>query len=535
MTKYFLFTLALTAPLAAALSEPLRVEGGLMSGVAGANTQVRVFKGIPFAAPPVGDLRWRAPRPVVAWQGVRKTEKFGNSCMQAEYKPDAVAALVKKGQSPHSPEYYAWREPLSEDCLYLNVWTGAQSAGEKRPVLVYIHGGGFMQGSGAVEIYDGEGLAQKGLVIVTINYRLGVFGFLAHPELTRESGRNASGNYGLLDQVAALAWVKKNIAAFGGDPNNVTIDGQSAGAHSINYLVATPLTRGLIHRAISQSGGMFAPPASGVGDLSSGRTPLLKDAEQQGLNFAQERKAASIAELRARPASELMVPGAPGRPVIDGYVLPTDVYAIFAAGKQNDIPMIVGWNSGDGTPFARNSGMPDKAAAFRIAAQTRFGPMADAFLKVFPVNSDADAVKAQTSIARDQMFAWGSRTWGRLQTKTGKSKIFLFYWDRVPPGRPESAAFGAFHSSEICYALNNLGTWKLPWEPVDRKLAGIMSTFWVNFAKTGDPNGKELPVWPAFDPKNEQSMHFAETTAAIPTPLKPELDFFDAYYASQRK
>ena len=456
--------------------------------------------------------------------------------MQQEFKPEAVTAEVKAGKQPFTPEFYAWRQPLSEDCLYLNVWTGAKSAGEKLPVLVYIHGGGFQQGSGSVDIYDGEGLAQKGLIVVTINYRLGVFGFFAHPELTKESAHQVSGNYGLLDQIAALEWVHRNIEAFGGDPGNVTIDGQSAGAHSINYLVATPLTHGLIQRAISESGGMFIPTTPGVTDgLASGQTPYLKDAEAQGLKFAENHKAATIAALRAMPAKELMGRGATGTPVVDGYVLPSDVYTIFATGKQNDIPMIVGWNSGDGTPFAGNSGFPATAAGFPEAAQKRFGTMAPDFLKAFPVKTDEDAVHAQAAVARDQMFAWSSRTWGRLQAKTGKSKIYLYYWDHVPPGRPESAAFGAFHSSEITYAQNNLSTWDLPWTSEDRKLADTMSSYWVNFAKTGSPNVAGLPAWPDFNRKDEQSMHFTATPGAIPTPHKAELDFFDRWFLGSRR
>jgi len=536
ISRFALIALLSAAQLASALTDPVKTETGLVSGVAGSNPSIQVYKGIPYAAPPVGDLRWRAPQPAAPWQGIRAAASFGNSCMQQSYKPEPVIADVKAGKSPWGPEFYAWRQPLSEDCLYLNVWSSAKSAGAKLPVLVYIHGGGFQQGSGAVDIYDGEGLASKGLVVVTINYRLGVFGFFAHPELTKESDHHVSGNYGLLDQIAALAWVHKNIAAFGGDPDKVTINGQSAGAHSINYLVATPLTHGLIQRAISESGGMFIHSVPGdTTGLSSGRTAFLKDAEERGVKYAQAHNAASIAELRARPAAELTGQGATTAPIIDGYVLPTDVYTIFATGKQNDIPMIVGWNSGDGTPFANNSGLPATVAGFAEAAQKKFGPMADDFLKAFPVKTDADAVKARAAVSRDQMFGWSSRTWGRLQAKTGKSKIYLFYWDHVPPVAPETEPFGAFHSSEITYAQNNLKTWNLPWTPVDRKLADAMSSYWVNFAKTGDPNAGGLPAWPNFDPKNEQSMHFGDTPSVIPTPLKPELDFFDRWYAGPQK
>ncbi len=261
--KFALIALIVSATVAFAANDPVKIDTGLVSGKPGNNPTIEAYEGIPYATPPVDNLRWHAPLPAAPWQGVLKADHFGNNCMQQKFMPEPVIAEVKAGKAPWTPEFYAWRQPLSEDCLYLNVWTGAKSADAKLPVFVYIHGGGFQQGSGAVDIYDGEGLASKGLVVVTINYRLGVFGFFAHPELTKESKQHVSGNYGLLDQIAALEWVHTNIAAFGGDPGNVTINGQSAGAHSINYLVATPLTHGLIHRAISESGGMFIPSVPG--------------------------------------------------------------------------------------------------------------------------------------------------------------------------------------------------------------------------------------------------------------------------------
>jgi para-nitrobenzyl esterase len=520
---------------AAAIQNPVRTDSGLLSGTDGANRQVTVFKGVPYAAPPVGQLRWRAPRPPIAWQGVRKADHFSNSCMQAGNTLDEINAAVKERRSPFSPEFYSWREPRSEDCLYLNVWTAAKSPTERLPVLVWLHGGGFMQGAGSLPIYDGEGLAEKGLVVVTINYRLGIFGFFTHPELTRESDRQASGNYGLMDQIAALEWVRRNIAAFGGDPNNVTIDGQSAGAHSVNYLVASPAAKGLFQKAISQSGGMFAPCVPGAAGLSSGQTPRLKDLEQTGLQFAQKMHAASLAELRAKPAAELLQAGAQFRPVIDGYVVPADLYTIFAEGRQNDVPTVAGWNSGDGTPFARNSQMPDTAAAYLQEAHTRFGALAEQFLSIFPVTADQDTLRVRPAIARDMMFAWQTRTWGRLQSKTGKSKIYLYYFDLIPPGRRDLAIFGAHHSAEIVYALNNLRTWDLPWTETDRKLAAAMSSYWVNFARSGDPNSKTLAAWPAFAAGREQSMLFGSKTEPIPTPQKIELDFFDAWFARQRE
>ncbi|MDF0581984.1 carboxylesterase/lipase family protein [Bradyrhizobium yuanmingense] len=520
---------------------PVKTDAGLLSGVLGKNRAIRVYRGIPYAAPPVGNLRWRAPQPAPPWQGVREANAFGNNCMQPEISPALVNADVAAGKKPRTLEFLAWRQPMSEDCLYLNVWTPANAANERLPVLFYVHGGAYDSGSGAVDIYDGEGLASKGLVVVTINYRLGIFGALAHPELSAETEHTVSGNYGLLDQIAALEWVHRNISAFGGDPGNVTINGYSAGAESVNYLLTTPLSRGLFARAIAESGGVFDPSEA----------LLLRDAEEIGRRFAIEQKATGISELRAMPAADLIAGWLSSRamssttrsvifnqrirrPIIDGYVLPSDAYTIFASGKQHDVPMIVGWASGDGTDNCRCSGFPDSAAEFPDAARKQFGPMADEFLKAFPVTSDADVPKIQAAFVRALWFANNSRTWARLQTKTGKSKIYLFYWDHLPPVSGASKDFGAFHGSQVVYALNTLDKWNLPWGSFDRRLADVMSSYWVNFAKTGNPNGPGLPLWPNFSPENEQSMHFAETIAWAPTPHKQELDFLDRWWSTRR-
>lgn len=512
----------------------VRIDSGRLSAVPGTNREVSVYKGIPYAAPPLGDLRWRPPRPPAGWTGVRAADSFAASCIQGGNTLPEIQAAVKERRSPFSPEFYAWKEPRSEDCLYLNVWTAAKAASERRPVLVWIHGGGFRQGSGALPIYDGEALAARGLVVVTINYRLGVFGFLAHPELTKESDRGASGNYGLMDQIAALEWVRRNIGAFGGDADNVTIDGQSAGAHSVCYLMASPLAKGLFHRAIAQSGGMFGPPAAEMTELSSGSTPSLRQMEQAGVKLAQDLHATSLAALRAKPAAELLLPGAPSRPVVDGYVIPAGIHSIFSSGRQNDVPVLIGWNSGDGTVFAANSKLPETAEGFAAEARRRFDGMADRFLNIFPVNNDRDAVRRRPQIARDLMFAWQGRTWAHLQSKTGKSKAYLYYFDLIPPGRPELAIFGAHHSAEIVYALDNLRAWELPWTEADRRLAAAMSAYWLNFARTGNPNGPGLATWPCFEPGRHRSMLFSDKVAVVPTPQQAELDFFDAWFGQRR-
>ena len=321
----FLTILAFAPNRAAAVNGTVKVASGSLEGTT-MTSGIRVFKGLPYAAPPVGDLRWRPPQPPAKWNGVRKADKFSDSCMQA----------LTRSRNPWTKEFMVQNE-ASEDCLCLNVWTGAKAATEKRPVLVWMHGGGFNEGSGEIITYDGEELAKKGLIVVTINYRLGIFGFYTHPELTKESPQHASGNYGLLDCVAALEWVQKNIAAFGGDPSRVTIAGQSAGAMAVHALTASPLAKGLFHRAIAESG-------SGVGR----RTKELAASEQDGVKWAEAKGATSLQALRAKPAADLMG-GARFAPVVDGWFLPADTAVIFANGKQNDVPMLTGLTADEGS------------------------------------------------------------------------------------------------------------------------------------------------------------------------------------------
>ncbi len=499
--------LAALLPLPAAITEPVHVADGLISGVAGTDSDVRVFKGVPFAAPPLGELRWRAPKAAAHWDGIHTADKFSATCMQR--------------RPINAPD-----RAMSEDCLYLNIYTAAKSSKDHRPVMVWIHGGALTGGAGS--LYDGEALAKKGVVVVTVNYRLGVFGFFADPELTKESDRNSSGNYGLLDQIAALEWVQKNIAAFGGDPKRVTIFGESAGSWSVNYLVATPLAHGLFQRAIGESGGEFAP-ARRLGDM-----------EQAGVKFGQSIGADSLAALRAKPADELLkANGFATAANVDGWLLPRDVYTIFAEGKQNDVPLLIGSNADEGTMFTPPS---VKAASFRETATKRYGTDADAFLKLYPFNTDDDTWAAQAASMRDQVFGWEMRTWARMQTKTGKSKVYLYYFSRVPPG--QNRAKGAYHGSEIAYVFGNLEVAPFavsanggprPWQDVDRKLADTMSSYWVNFATTGDPNGKGLLKWPVYRAKDDMLMGFGDSLEVKPVPNKAALDFLDGYFERQRQ
>ncbi len=488
-----------------AQAPPIRIESGLISGTTNVEGNIRIFKGIPFAAPPVGELRWKAPQPAASWDDVRVCEKFPASAIQPPPAPFFV----------WSEEFLAPPEPLSEDCLYLNVWTPAISADEKRPVIVWIHGGGFMSGAGSCPIYDGEGMARKGVVFVTINYRLGVFGFLAHPELSQESGQNASGNYAFLDQIAALRWVQKNIAAFGGDPNRVTIAGQSAGAFSVCALVASPQAKGLFQRAIAQSGGMFG----------SEWVKTLRSAELDGIRLAEKLNAGSIKDLRKLPADELLKAAAINSPVVDGYVLPKDVRSIFTEGKQNDVPLLAGWNRDEGFMFEQ----PVNAKAYREQARHRYGFMADEFLHAYPGHNDAEALQSQKNLMRDQVFAWQAHARTKIQAVTGKSKTWLYRFDHMPPGKPELAEHGVFHSAEIAYALRSLPMWNRPWEPVDRQISEQMSSYWVNFAATGNPNGDGLPEWLRYDPEKYNTLIFSDSTGMFTGVAKTQFEFLDRW------
>jgi para-nitrobenzyl esterase len=497
----FLATLLCTIPLVAAIDAPVRLDSGTVSGTPGTNPAVRVFKGIPFAAAPEGNLRWRAPQPVAHWDGIRKADEFGPMCMQAP------------GRGGSAPK-------MSEDCLYLNVWTAAKAATERHPVLVWLHPGGYTSGSGAAPGTNGEALAQKGAVIVTINYRLGVLGFFSHPELTKESDRREAGNFAFMDQTAALQWVQKNIAGFGGDPKRVTLVGDSAGAASIGNLVGSPRTKGLFQRAIAESGAWIG--------LSVAHTPTLTEAEQAGLKTAENLGASSLAGLRAKPAADVLK-GGRGGPVIDGWFLPEDVGNIFEAGKQNDVPVLLGSNKDEGTFFLQ----PTTAAKYVEQAHRRYGDLADDFLKLYPGGSDEEASASQLAAFRDEL-GWVMRNWARLQTKTGKSKAYLYYFTHEPPASQAASprggfASGATHGAEAAYVFQNLLPGR-PWTDLDRQISDTISSYWVNFAANGDPNGKGLPKWPAFDEKKNDRMVLGDKAEVGSGLTQAQVAFFQARY-----
>lgn len=477
----------------------VNTEAGIISGKTGFDGAIKIFMGVPFAAPPVGDLRWKAPQPVTAWEGIKVCVTPPPSAMQNPPRPFMM----------WSKEFMAPEEPLSEDCLYLNIWTGAARAGENRPVMVWIHGGAFTGGSGTVPLYDGENMAKKGVVFITINYRLGVFGFLAHPDLTNESPLKTSGNYGILDQIEALKWVKKNISAFGGDPENVTIAGQSAGSFSVNALMVSPLAKDLFHKAIGQSGGMFS---SGLGIVYD-----LKSAETGGSRYAEQLKASSVKDLRSRTADELMKGQGRWGIAIDGIVV-VPASEAFAGGKQNDVPLISGWNADDGVSMGQTT-----AESFRANVKKGYGENAVEYLRLFPADNDEQA-KASQKLGSQLSFGWQNYHWAGMQTKTGKNKAYLYFFSRVPPGEPN---YGAFHSAEFGYALNTLDKWDRPFTAWDKELSEIMSDYWVNFAMTGDPNGKGLPLWPAFDNDSPKLIILGDKVEAAELPNRKQLEFLD--------
>jgi len=515
----------------AMVPEQVRIDSGLVAGTASGQPTVRVFKGIPFAAPPLGENRWKAPQPVAKWDGVRKADAFGAPCAAGAgggrgggggRGAAAPGAAAQAAPAPAAPP----REPArAEDCLYLNVWTSANSPNDRRPVMVWIYGGGFTGGSGGLAWYDGENLAAKGPVIVTFNYRLGSLGFFSHPELAKESGHNASGNYGMMDALAALQWVKKNISAFGGDPNNVTIAGESAGAIMIGAIVGSPQAKGLFHRAIAESGGWMGLM---MGRMTSGET-----AQANGVKTMEALGAKTIAELRAKPMNELTGLSAGGL-VIDGYLIPEDISLTFASGRQNAVDVLTGSNK-DEANFGvcgggRGNATPITAETFKTNAQRRFGEAADEYVKLYGVTSDAEAQPAAHIACADEI-NWNMRQWAVAQAKAGK-RAYTYFFTRIPTINGGPSPNGATHTAEISYAWNNpKGQANQTWNDVDTKLADTMSSYWVNFITKGDPNGNGLPRWPEFkDLMGGRVMVLGDTVQAESTAPAAKLSFYQAAY-----
>lgn len=510
----------------------VKTTNGTLEGVTEASG-IRSYKGIPYAQPPVGDLRWKEPQPAKNWTGVQQANKFGPRAMQRAIFGDMD--FRSNG--------------VSEDCLYLNVWAPAKPGNNALPVLVYFYGGGFIAGDGSEPRYDGEKMAQERIVTLTVNYRLGVFGFMAHPELTNESPHKASGNYGYLDQTAALRWVQQNIAAFGGDPKKVTIAGESAGSISVSAQMASPLAKNLIAGAIGESGSLLGtlPPIP------------LADAEQQGVKFAEQVGAKSLAELRAMPATKLLEATAdPKTPrfasSVDGYFFPKPPVAIFAAGEQAHVPLLVGWNSQESGYQGILGREKPTAEAYTQAIQKMYGDKAGDVLKLYPAATDADAEQAATDLASDRFIGYSTWKWSDLHSKTGGNQpVYRYMYARprpemtpemgnatagmaggviknTDPAKPKDPpAKGAVHSAEIEYAMGNLSTNKVyAWTPDDYKVSRIMQTYFANFIKTGNPNGSGVPAWSAVGKETPvQVMHIDVNTRQQPEQTRARYLFLD--------
>lgn len=508
----------------------VQAPAGTVQGIAQTSPggPARAFLGIPYAAPPVGDLRWKPPVPAPAWKGTLQATSFGSRCEQLALFDDMY-----------------FRDPgVSEDCLTLNIWTPANvKPGAKLPVMFWIYGGGFVTGSTSEWRQDGAHLATKNVVVVTFNYRMGIFGFFTHPELAAESPQHATGNYGLLDAVAALKWVRANIGAFGGDPSNVTIFGESAGSFAVSALMASPQAHGLFAHAIGESGGALGGPTL---RFDPAATHEAKDAE-----FARvELHADSLAALRALPADQLLAatskPGARFGPDVDGYFLPESPAEIFAAGKQNDVPLMAGWNHDEGgsgkanivvTPTGGSSAAPAADAPSDLTrlhetAEKDFGARSAEFLTAFPATTDAEALERLQQYATERFIGYGTWKWMEAQVASGKSPVYRYRFDLVPPPDPaRPTRYGAFHSDEIEYVFGVLDSRKgIAWRPEDYAMSEQMMTYWTNFARTGDPNGGKLPKWPTYSPASGAKVMYLNqpVSSAEKDPLRDELLFLQS-------
>jgi para-nitrobenzyl esterase len=507
-----LFVVAMTLGVRAMAADQVRTDKGAVEGATSTDAKVRIFKGIPYAAPPVGALRWTAPAPPARWTKIRKATEFGPRCMQGRIYDD----MVFRDNGP------------SEDCLYLNVWTPATSSKAHLPVMVWIHGGGFSAGATSEPRQDGENLARKGVVVVSMNYRLGVFGFFSHAELAKESAHHASGNYGLLDQLAALQWVQRNIAAFGGDRRNVTIFGESAGSFSVSGLMASPLARGLFQRAIGESGALFS---------KTRRTKPLTESEEAHEEFADSLGTHSLNALRGKPADEILQAALKQDrqlffPNIDGYFLPEGVSAVYAGGRQSHVPLLAGWNADEGDFQSFFDKAEPTAQNFAERAQALFGDQAAAFVKLYPADTDDMAKRSAQDYAGDNFIAYSTWKWLEMHAATGKSPLFRYEFDDAPPPAEGDTASsqGAYHSAEIEFVFQVLASKKLPWRSEDEKVSDLMSSYWTNFAKTGDPNGPGLPQWPVYKSDGSyEVLHITATPYSAPDAHRARYEFLDAH------
>lgn len=510
-----------------ALTDPVKVESGLIAGevVAGG---IRAYRGIPYAAPPLGEWRWKPPRAAEPWTGVRQCRQYGPACLQPDMS--RLTGMTFKNSS--------------EDCLYLNVWTPDRKRSDKLPVMVWIHGGGFTIDSAANPYYNGQYLAGKGSVVVSFDYRLGPFGFFAHPLLSRESEHRVSGNYGLLDQIAALKWVRANISAFGGDPGRVTIFGESAGGRSVALLMVSPLAQGLLQRAIMESRTAFIPFYN-LKNSWYGRPPMEALGERVAEKLGCLQSADPLACLRARTAEQVLsacdatIPGAAlqGRkgnlfePVVDGWILPDDPSELFDSGKQARVPLIAGSNRNEGTMFLPH-GKPASVIASRYVIRAAFPESSKEILSLYPTGTAEEARCAMDEVMGDSGSTCPMRNTVRDMQRSG-ARAWLYYFTRVPPGKA-GEKLGAFHGSEIRYVFNSVEHGRYPVEPEDIKLQDAMSGYWVRFAATGDPNGPGLPKWPTYDRDAENYLEFGQTIGLKQHLRKKQCDLFEQIERQRR-
>lgn len=491
----------------AASADPLTVktEQGKVHGKTIGEGKVRAWLGLPYAAPPVGDLRWKAPQPAAKWSGDRDGTKYGAHCAQNHVFDD----MVFQDDGP------------SEDCLFLNVYAPATADSKsKLPVMYWIHGGGFSGGGSNEPRHNGDFLPQKGVVLVTINYRLGVFGFLATADLAKEAN-GAAGNYGLMDMIAGLEWVKKNIKEFGGDPNNVTIFGESAGSFAVSTLMASPMAKGLFQKAIGESGA-----ALGKGPLPY---DALGDREAKDAQWVAGLNVTSLAELRKLPTQTILdavkKPGVGFPPDVDGKVLTEPVPETYAAGKQAHVPLLAGWNADEGSFFAMR-GM--KADQWKAMADNLFKDRAAEFLKLYPGDTDEQALRSAIDYGSDAFIAYGTWSWLEAHLKTGDAPVYRYHFElAATPSKFHPGTF-AFHSDDIEYVFGTLDT-RPGWEvrPEDRKLSDQMMTYWSNFAKTGDPNGTGVPEWPKYTADSYPLIHLNSEITSGPDTLRPRYLFLE--------
>lgn len=470
-------------------------NGFVSGGLAGRDDSVEFYKGIPFAASTAGQRRWRAPEPPESWSGVRPCLEFGPAC------PQPRASL------------WPLRGPFGEDCLSLNVWKPAGTPESPLPIMVWFHGGGFSTGTGGSLLYDGTALARRGVVVVTFNYRLGPFGFLAHPSLSAESPRGTSGNYGLLDGISALKWARDNGAAFGGDPGCVTIFGESAGASSVLRLAVSPLARGLFHRVIAQSGTVWgrSRPLRGAGSMEEAGSAIADRLGCRGedpaalLECLRGKDADEILEASS-PAQGLFSPGTRFGPIVDGHVLPGDPELLFEAASGPVVPFLLGTNADEGSLFVTETGVADREG-YAAFLRRRFGSSAGDVAALYPVNSDAGVIPAMNRLITDGWFVAPARALARVLSATGRP-VHLYYFTRVSPAARKKG-LGAFHASEVSYVFDRTGN-TLAYDDADRNLSRLMSDAWVRFARTGTPGGSDLPAWPAYEAGSDGHLEFGD-------------------------